>query len=62
LIAVAREAIAYGAKLSGGGGGNTIALVDDETATPVKASLLHAGVRRVIITQLGPDTLPGPGA
>jgi mevalonate kinase len=55
LIVAAREAGAYGAKLSGGGGGgNMIALVDDETATPVKAALLHAGARRVLITRFGP--------
>ena len=51
LIASARNAGAGGAKLSGaGGGGNIIALVQDEPAERVCAALLAAGAKRVIRT------------
>ena len=51
LIAAARSAGAGGAKLSGaGGGGNIIALVEDSAAEAVRAALLGAGAKRVIVT------------
>ncbi|MBK9924869.1 MAG: mevalonate kinase [Anaerolineales bacterium] len=53
LITVAREAGASGAKLSGGGrGGNMIALVEPEKAEVVAKSLMDAGARNTIITQV----------
>lgn len=53
LVRAARKAGALGAKMSGGGrGGNMIALVTPETAEPVSRSLLMAGARRAIITQV----------
>lgn len=51
LIAIAEEAGAAGAKLSGGGrGGNLIALVDAERTDPLKDALLAGGATRVIVT------------
>jgi mevalonate kinase len=48
LVAAAQNAGALGAKLSGGGrGGNMIALVSEETVSPVKSSLIEAGAVRV---------------
>jgi mevalonate kinase len=53
LVSAARQAGALGAKLSGGGrGGNMIALVEPENAEAVAASLLDAGARNTIITQV----------
>jgi mevalonate kinase len=53
LIFVAREAGALGAKMSGGGrGGNMIALVTPELADSVSRSLLEAGARATMITQV----------
>ena len=53
LARAARAAGALGAKMSGGGrGGNMIALVTPETAEPVSRSLLAAGARRTIVTQV----------
>lgn len=55
LIAAARSAGAAGAKLSGaGGGGNIIALVQNDTADQIRAALLAAGARRVIHTVVAP--------
>jgi mevalonate kinase len=53
LSRAARKAGALGAKMSGGGrGGNMLALVTPETAESVSASLLAAGARRTIVTQV----------
>lgn len=53
LVRAARKAGALGAKMSGGGrGGNMLALVTKETAEPVSRSLLAAGARRAIVTQV----------
>jgi mevalonate kinase len=53
LVRAARAAGALGAKMSGGGrGGNMIALVTLETAEPVSRSLLAAGAKRTIVTQV----------
>ena len=53
LVEAARAAGARGAKLSGGGrGGNMIALVDEETLSPVQRSLKDAGATHVIATQV----------
>ena len=53
LVSAARSAGALGAKLSGGGrGGNMIALVNDNLAGSVARSMLEAGAKRVIITQV----------
>ena len=53
LVFAAREAGALGAKLSGGGrGGNMIALVSPDLAVTVSQSLLEAGARNTIITQV----------
>jgi mevalonate kinase len=53
LVSAARTAGALGAKLSGGGrGGNMIALVEPEKAEVVAKSLLGAGARNTIITQV----------
>jgi mevalonate kinase len=53
LVLTARQAGAYGAKLSGGGrGGNIIALVDDECADAVARALIAARAVRVILTDL----------
>lgn len=54
LIAVARQAGASGAKLSGAGrGGNIIVLIDDSNREAVRAALLKAGAHRVMFTTLG---------
>jgi mevalonate kinase len=53
LVSAARNAGALGAKLSGGGrGGNMIALVEPEQAEVVAKSLLDAGAKHTIITQV----------
>jgi mevalonate kinase len=51
LVAAAKAAGAYGAKLSGGGrGGNMIAFVDEAHIEKVRRALLEAGAVRVIET------------
>lgn len=53
LVAVALQAGAYGAKLSGGGGGgNMIALVSQDKIESVKSALLRSGAKRVYTTIL----------
>jgi len=53
LVSAAREAEAIGAKLSGGGrGGNMIALVKPDQAEVVAKSLMGAGAKNTIITQV----------
>jgi mevalonate kinase len=53
LVSAARKAGALGAKLSGGGrGGNMIALVEEDQAEAVARSLMDAGARNTIITQI----------
>ena len=53
LVSAACDAGALGAKMSGGGrGGNMIALVTPELAENVSKSLLEAGARNTIITQV----------
>jgi mevalonate kinase len=53
LVAAARASGAFGAKLSGGGrGGNMFALVEKENALAVAESLLRAGARRTIVTEV----------
>ena len=53
LVSAARTAGALGAKLSGGGrGGNMIALVEPSQAKAVAQSLLDAGAKNTIITQV----------
>lgn len=53
LVSAARTAGALGAKLSGGGrGGNMIALVKPEQAEAVAKSLMEAGAKNTIITQV----------
>jgi len=55
LVQAARSAGASGAKLSGAGrGGNMIALVDESTQEPVRAALLAAGARNVILSIIQP--------
>jgi mevalonate kinase len=59
LTEIARKSGANGAKLSGGGrGGNLIALVDKEKAPRVAKSLLDAGAKRTIITEIKQDFPP----
>ncbi|CAG0989599.1 partial Galactokinase, partial [Anaerolineae bacterium] len=54
FCAVAKQAGATGAKLSGGGrGGNMIALVDEKTAPAVQEALKQAGAAKVFITHVG---------
>ncbi len=54
LCSAARDAGAYGAKLSGGGrGGNIIALVDETSATRVADALHRVGALRVVRTVIG---------
>lgn len=54
LVKAARQAGAWGAKLSGGGrGGNMIALVSPDRADKVAMALRRAGATRTIITQIG---------
>ena len=56
LIEAARQAGAWGAKLSGAGwGGNMIALVEPETAPAVSDALLKAGATGCIITEVVPS-------
>jgi mevalonate kinase len=53
LVRAARQAGAYGAKLSGGGrGGNMIALVPRETAEQIAISLISAGATNTIVTEV----------
>ena len=53
LVDAARDAGAFGAKLSGGGrGGNVIALVSASTREAVVEALVAAGARRVIVTSV----------
>jgi len=53
LVFAAREAGALGAKMSGGGrGGNMIALVEAHQADAVAMSLMEAGAKNTIITQV----------
>lgn len=53
LVLAARQAGAFGAKLSGGGrGGNMIALVTSASAESVAAALISAGAKRTIITEI----------
>ncbi len=53
LTEVARRSGASGAKLSGGGrGGNLIALVEADKAAQVAGSLLSAGAKQTIITEI----------
>ena len=53
LVSAARNAGALGAKLSGGGrGGNMIALVEPNQAETVARSLMEAGAKHTIITQV----------
>ena len=53
LVSAARNAGALGAKLSGGGrGGNMIALVEPARAEAVAKSLMAAGAKNTIITQV----------
>lgn len=54
LVTAAREAGALGAKLSGGGrGGNMIALVNQASAESVAGTLMSAGAKRTLITEVG---------
>ncbi len=53
LVLAARQAGAWGAKLSGGGrGGNMIALASLERADKIARALLDAGAVRVIVTEV----------
>jgi mevalonate kinase len=53
LVSVARQAGAWGAKLSGGGrGGNMIALVGPNQADTVAKSLMEAGAKKALVTQV----------
>ena len=53
LVSAARNAGATGAKLSGGGrGGNMIALVEANQAETIAKSLIQAGAKNTIITQV----------
>jgi len=53
LVSVARQAGAWGAKLSGGGrGGNMIALVGPNQADTVAKSLMEAGAKNTLVTQV----------
>ena len=53
LVSAARNAGALGAKMSGGGrGGNMIALVEPDKAEVVARSLMEAGAKSTIITQV----------
>lgn len=53
LVSAAREAGAYGAKLTGGGrGGNMLALVDEDSIDQVRSALEVAGAVKVIRTVL----------
>jgi len=53
LVSAASNAGALGAKMSGGGrGGNMIALVESDRAEAVARSLMEAGAKHTIITQV----------
>jgi mevalonate kinase len=53
FVVAAREAGAFGAKLSGGGrGGNMIALVKSEVADTVALALREAGAKNIIVTPI----------
>ena len=53
LVSAARNAGALGAKMSGGGrGGNMLALVEPDKAEAVARSLMEAGAKHTIITQV----------
>ena len=53
LVSAARNAGARGAKMSGGGrGGNMLALVEPDQAEAIAKSLLDAGAKHTIITQV----------
>lgn len=53
MVQAARDAGAFGAKLSGGGrGGNMIALVRNEEACAVKNTLMRTGANRVLVTTI----------
>ena len=53
LVSAAIQAGAWGAKMSGGGrGGNMIALVESEQAESIAKSLMDAGAKNTIITQV----------
>jgi len=53
LVAAARNAGALGAKMSGGGrGGNMIALVEPDQAEAVAKSLMEAGAKNTVITEI----------
>ena len=53
LIEIARQSGADGAKLSGGGrGGNLIAIVEKEKAARIAESLLSAGAKQTIVTEI----------
>ncbi len=53
LIAAAKAAGAFGAKLVGGGrGGNMIALVDDSNRDQVVTTLKNAGAVNIIVTEI----------
>jgi len=57
LVAAGLNGGAYGAKLSGGGrGGNIIALVDEHSVNAVRAKLLEAGAKRVMVASAGEGT------
>jgi len=53
LVEAARRSGANGAKLSGGGrGGNLIALVEKDRAAHIAESLMSAGTKRTIVTEI----------
>ena len=57
LVDAARDAGAWGAKLSGGGmGGNMIAVVDPTSAEEIATSLCAAGAVRTWVTEIKPET------
>ena len=60
LVETAINHGAWGAKLSGsGGGGNIIALVDEAISTPLAAALQAAGAARTLVTSLLPEAETG---
>ena len=55
LVSAALSAGAFGAKLTGsGGGGNMVALVEPHLTLDVEQALISAGAKRVITTQIRP--------
>ncbi len=63
LVATAINNGAWGAKLSGsGGGGNIIALVDHEMSESLAAALQAAGAARTLVTSLQPEPVSGAQA